>query len=552
MKNISKKKIIYLILFGLFFSLFVTEVILRVREYTFFSLMKHNNISSIKKNGTYSILCLGDSMTAGGNNSYPRQLEQILNKKNKNIKFTVINKGVPGIQSSVILSELEENIQKYNANMVILLINDSNKPGDNLNLKNGNDSHSFFLYIKSLRIYSLFKFFYLDSIKFFKQFNNNKINEDLRISPEKVIQEVKKWLLNINDIDKDEAQYFTTFSDIGWYYHDRGEIDNALKYFQKEIAANPKSADGYDGMGWYYFTMANYEQAIKMFYKAIIFDSKNDGTYVGLGHCFRNIGRLNEAETNYKKSISNNPLNDWAYAGLGNIYAKMLKTDSAILMYKKSIEIKPDNAFVYDELAVIYQEQGLNDMALQMFNKAVSLEPKNENFQMHLIWFHWKQNNITKAEQLLKSAVKNNPQNQNYHNMLILLYKEKGKSKLTKIHKEKARQIYQNGYGSVTELNLNKIAEITLKKGIVLVCMQYPLQPIEPLKQLFKNKKNIIFIDNQQIFKQALNEFSYNELFADIWGGNFGHGTKKGNEIIANNIADTLWDYILKANNEIH
>ena len=95
-------------------------------------------------------------------------------------------------------------------------------------------------------------------------------------------------------------------------------------------------------------------------------------------------------------------------------------------------------------------------------------------------------------------------------------------------------------------LNKEKIAqdlikEILTKKGIKLVCVQYPMRSIEPLKKIFiGDEEGIIFVDNEKIFRDAVKKEGNTAYFKDMFSGDFGHCTYKGNKLLAENIANTI------------
>lgn len=73
------------------------------------------------------------------------------------------------------------------------------------------------------------------------------------------------------------------------------------------------------------------------------------------------------------------------------------------------------------------------------------------------------------------------------------------------------------------------------------MCMQYPMRKIDPLKEIFKGQsEGIIFIDNEKIFKEAIRKEGYKEYFIDLYAGDFGHCSDKGNRLIAENIAAVI------------
>jgi len=95
-------------------------------------------------------------------------------------------------------------------------------------------------------------------------------------------------------------------------------------------------------------------------------------------------------------------------------------------------------------------------------------------------------------------------------------------------------------YVPITVSNYHKLKEILDKRGIKLVCVQYPVRSIAPLKKIFQEDKDIIFVDNERIFKEAIRKEGYNEYFQDMFGGDFGHCTEKGNRLLAVTIANTI------------
>jgi hypothetical protein len=72
--------------------------------------------------------------------------------------------------------------------------------------------------------------------------------------------------------------------------------------------------------------------------------------------------------------------------------------------------------------------------------------------------------------------------------------------------------------------------------------VQYPVRNIEPLKRMFKEETgdSIIFVDNEKIFKDVIRKEGYKEYFGDMFGGDFGHCTQKGNMLLAENIASVI------------
>jgi len=102
------------------------------------------------------------------------------------------------------------------------------------------------------------------------------------------------------------------------------------------------------------------------------------------------------------------------------------------------------------------------------------------------------------------------------------------------------KQILLNNHLRITVDNYKKLHNICKSNNIKLMAMQYPLRPVEALKIIFDDKSDVSFIDNESLFKNILKEKKMNEIFVDLFAGDFGHCTDFGNKIIAKNVAKSV------------
>lgn len=113
---------------------------------------------------------------------------------------------------------------------------------------------------------------------------------------------------------------------------------------------------------------------------------------------------------------------------------------------------------------------------------------------------------------------------------------------------EKANILYSDPYAASAKQNYSALKALLDKRGIRLVCVQYPMRRVKPLKEIFESSADIIFVDNEMSFKKAVLKSGYKEYFVDIFGGDFGHCTDKGNRLLAENIADAILGRMPKKN----
>ena len=117
------KRIIILMTIGILLSFIIVELGLYTEGMLFSYSKEKINDFVIQKKDSYRILCLGDSTTAiGGKNSWPFQLNELLNAKYPNKNFSVINQGVVLADSTKIQSYLEKNLNEYKPKMVVIMV----------------------------------------------------------------------------------------------------------------------------------------------------------------------------------------------------------------------------------------------------------------------------------------------------------------------------------------------------------------------------------------------------------------------------------------------
>ena len=438
MEALFKK--IALIIFGIVLSLFILEIFLRLGSFLFFFIQDFSNMNGLEKRGAYRILCIGESTTADiGQGSYAQYLQERLDSSGR--KFTVMNKGIPAVNSAVILKQLEYNLDKYKPDMVITMIgiNDNRSPLLESRKLDFNKVFSRF------RLYKLF------------QFAAEGICNKLL---------VYKAEHNMDFLDKSDNYYFN----LGQKYRYNCLYDEAELFFEKAIQQDPD----------------------------------NEEIYIELGRLYRMRGPDYKAsEDKLKKAIAINPDNSGAYRQLGATYMRLGRADLAREMLIKSLQAMPNDYWAGLKLAVMYIDESEYEKAQELLIK-------------------------------IKNAYPYQPQS---YNILSILYEKISEPDLAKECYLNSQKWQIAGLSQETVVNYNAIKDIILSRNIKLVCMQYALRNIEALKNVFYNQDDIVFIDNDSIFRKAVVEGSYSEYFSDIIAGDFGHCTVKGNQLMARSIA---------------
>ncbi len=429
----SVRRNVFFTILAIFLTLIVLECTMRFAGFIFFTLY-HSEMGLNQGNADTVILCLGESTTDfGGTYSWPRQLETILNKRNLNKSFKVINGGRGGTNTAFILLNLEKNLADYKPDIVITMMGI-------------NDVWFHMIYKDTLRS------------KLFMQLKNFRLYKLVLI-----LQSYIKDELISNDFKKllnNETEYNKSLE-----INSNLDKDRLILY------------QFYRNQGVNYFFQGRFNEAEDAYRKALKIRQYDENGFIDLGICYYQQGKFKEAENAYQKALKINPNNEKIYLFLGAVYRKQNRLEESERMYNKAIQLNSTDLSIYD----------------------------------NLIWTFFKLNlSINEIE--------------NFYNKVGFSFE------LSNV---------KSGY-EMTKYHYQKLYQILHKKGIKLIAMQYPLRDVNELKAMFNGSEDIIFVDNEKNFKKALASGRYEDYFVDRFAKEFGHATPKGNNLIAQNLADVI------------
>ena len=417
------------------------------------------NEASLGRKGAYRILCIGESTTAlYGANSYPSQLERILNRRVPGIRFSVINKGLPGADTRDILDRLEKNVADYRPDMIVAMMGMSD--ADVLPDPEKND--------EGLR----------------------KILESLRLS------------------------------------------------YSRNVFPSAKDKNAINGRGG--------RESESQLRHAIAADPLDASAYIDLANDLQTDGKMKEAESVFKQGIhaGSDSSRIYLYREIGKLYLFQEKWDQSEEMFKKASELGPgDRAINFHLLGICYIHRRAWKEAETVLKRAIKGYPKDAGAYVWLARVYQSQKKWAEAERMLRIAVKADPDSERVQAKTALLYMMQGKNKEASALELKTREMTFRSlrqWNSFTAANYRKLYNLAKLKKIKLVCVQYPVRSVAPLKAMFAEGEDVAFVDNERLFKDELKHATISDLFTDMAGGDFGHATKRGNEMLARNVADTI------------
>ncbi|MBF0522209.1 MAG: tetratricopeptide repeat protein [Candidatus Omnitrophica bacterium] len=509
MSNTSLKQKIFLGFIGIIVMLVLLEILLRLGGLLYNVHRDLRNATSFSSN-EIRILCVGESTTAlGGGDSYPSQLQQILNQRRPDKKFTVINKGMISSTSLKILAELEGWLDTYRPNIVVGMIGINDPLHSEI-------SNTFWARVKDffqdMRVY---KFFKLLAERLEEKWKGQGMSSvHWQESSQDTAQE--QQLQTMLSLLKESDIALSHWNDV----YARQPQGNQREIFkQKIIEAEKQQAWILASIGRYYKNREDYAQAAKYFQMAIKFFPHNLLFYSELGSCYREQGYYQKALEIFQSidSLPGHP--QIAEIELARCFAALGRNQEARALYANVAYMDYKNIAIYHEASLWLEEHGYLQQAKDVLLKAIRGLVRDRVVYERLISLSEKMGNPKDAE----------------------LYRKQLGSYVS----------FGTGKGHFTTYAYNKIVEDVLKRHIQFIGMQYPLHNIGLLKDILKSNRyfpKIVFVENKTNFQAALKREEYTTYFADNFAGDFGHCTFLGNKLIAENLADA----VLKVINEPH
>jgi lysophospholipase L1-like esterase len=472
--------------------LVLAEISLRIFGYFYQPKSEKSKIN----NENYTVLSIGDSFTYGigapESKDYPSQLENILNSKT-NKKFKVINRGIPGQNTSEVYKNLKYQIVNNKPDLIILLVGANNAR----NYWGFGSSFNKLLY--KTRIYKLIELLYLNVKQ--KKINSiiekqnwlNSVNDELKGASVKIskAEDIKSQVYKtafdqnvkrMNKIDKTGADYF----DIGTFYLREKKYNDALKWYIAGINSFPSYLKNYEGITYSYYLQNRINEAQKWIFTGL---GKNENS----SYLYSILGLIEIIKENYAGSLK------WINRGLNadsnNIECRFYLNDMR-KFYNNYLQRNPPYSVrtrVFEKLDSLIRKYPFD------FTYYDSLENKRRFYYFSNTYYN-----------TLKNMKKNN----------FSLIKE---------------WVYND---------LQKIIDLCKSNNTKMIIQNYPLPVNGPYFNSLANnilkdisaKNSVPFVDNAKIFNSKGGQKHC--FFQPVYEGD--HPNEKGYELMAENLFDKI------------
>jgi len=480
----SLRQKVLLALFSLAFSLVILEVGLRAAGFIFLFQQEHKNRRVLEKREVCRVMCLGESTTF---EQYPPYLQEALDRYDSGIKFSVIDKGLPGSNTSVILRSLERELNRYRPNIVVAMMGINDIAGK-VPAETAEESLQP-VSVRRLRTYKLFQWLKLQLtgvLQSKRDVSIGQLDEQLQTAISHIeggdIEKADQLLLRVLEAYPGEPMVY--YQVASCYLLENSLFARALEVLNKAMVLFPENPIIFVGMGNYYETHRQYSRAQEFYRKAIELMPEEPAILYYLSRSYTNDAQYDRTESLMQELLGVHPQSYEAHLELGWSYLYRRRYTQAEEMFRKADEVNPGCKQTYEGLYILYVLWGKDEDAESAYR------------------------NLTGGS---FPSFFNNP---------------------------------------VTKKNYRAVKDLLDSRGITFVCVPYPLLGQGVLQEMFTVKNKVVFVDNATSFRDVLKSTHYEAVFTDRFGGFFGHCTELGNRLIAENIARSIMRDVLYVTRE--
>jgi arylsulfatase A-like enzyme/predicted Zn-dependent protease len=159
----------------------------------------------------------------------------------------------------------------------------------------------------------------------------------------------------------------------------QGRPEKAVPYFEKCLAANPRSASAHNALGAVYLTLdgpGDLERADRALAAAAAINPVLTSLRYNTAQVREKQGRLEEAADLYVQEIRDAPKNYKALYNLSRVYRQLGREDDELRTLRRTIEIEPEFPLAYFHTARILLRRGENpEEAIALALKGIGLKP---------------------------------------------------------------------------------------------------------------------------------------------------------------------------------
>ncbi len=534
----------------------------------------------------FRVMCIGESTTAmGGEFSWPAQLELLLNERGDSRRYQVINRGLGGADSSVLMARLDDDLEHFEPHMVVVMMGMNDTAGPEAGTDLLSDRRAVPDHGESLADRSgparWFKTWRLAELLLFELGRPEPPQGPApprngepaggsgaslgpkppprggpqpgggRPPPEREHRTFLDLLGVRSDSWTPEVQQAVTSAG-------QGQLEDAVAQLEGVVELDPGQRDGIRELAILYEMQHDNDKAEQAWRRLDSLDDPQGYAKYALARLLARRNRCDESSLVAEQALAHDPIYGPALAHLGLCWTRREQPDQAKralrragARHKAVTHLNPpgnmppqERSGFHERASSLYAIPGAAK-AWTSLGDPLMRNPQDPKNDLALLLLHEAegQPDLLAAEVERLSATSTSSA---VHAWIAQYHRARMEPALEAQARQRADRFLAAVATSATRQAYDQLEASLLDRGIPLVVSQYANRPLAPLRDLRPWDPSVVLVDNHDSFQGAIARHGFDALFYDHCYGDLGHGTLRGNQLLATNIAAAI-DPVLDA-----
>ena len=188
---------------------------------------------------------------------------------------------------------------------------------------------------------------------------------------------------------------------LGSFYLNNNEIDQAIRAFDRAIELNPRLHLAYNGLGLAHSMKGNLSEAAKSFEKCLEVNPQFSEARNNLGMTYQEQGYLDKAEDQYKKAAADlaYQTREMPYFNLARLYFAKGLNETALDTVQKALLANGKMVLAYNLKGMILEKMDRLPEAISAYEIAARKIPDEATFSYNLAVAYFKNNERDNARE---------------------------------------------------------------------------------------------------------------------------------------------------------
>ena len=203
-------------------------------------------------------------------------------------------------------------------------------------------------------------------------------------------------------VEKEREQNPQYQYNLGIFYLNNGQPDEAIKYLKKSLALMPGFDLALDGMGLAHTMKGNFEEAIKYYNQCLSVNPTLTDAHNHLGSVYQELGMLTEAEDQFLAAIADEAYHsrELPLYNLARLYYIQDDNEQAMQYADRALSINRRMPMAHNLRGLIFERLESYPDAITCYNDALRIIPEDINLTYNLAGAFFKAKNYVKAKEL--------------------------------------------------------------------------------------------------------------------------------------------------------